>query len=82
MQPSRRWYGCTRDASPVSLVPENLIPLLPQLENDPMVSFIPLNITEEDSIEVLMAHIDNAIQYGEDLEPKPPKELEDEEPSD
>lgn len=47
-----------------------------------MVSFIPLNITEEDSIEVLMAHIDNAIQYGEDLEPKPPKELEDEEPSD
>ncbi len=44
-----------------------------------MVSFIPLNIQDEDSIELLMAHIDNAIQYGEDLEPKPPRDLEDEE---
>ncbi|ELR12798.1 ATP binding protein [Acanthamoeba castellanii str. Neff] len=47
------------------------------LENDPMVSFIPLNIKDEDSIEVLLAHIDNAIQYGEDLEPKAPKDLEE-----
>jgi hypothetical protein len=48
-----------------------------QLENDPMVSFIPLNIKDEDSIEVLLAHIDNSIQYGEDLEPKPPKDLDE-----
>jgi hypothetical protein len=42
-----------------------------------MVSFIPLNIKEEDSVEILLAHIDNAIQYGEDLEPKAPKDLEE-----
>jgi GPN-loop GTPase len=37
------------------------------------VSFIGLDITEEDSISVLLQHIDNAIQYGEDLEPPEPK---------
>ena len=35
-----------------------------------MVSFIPLNITDEDSVEYVLSTIDNAIQYGEDLEPK------------
>lgn len=35
-----------------------------------MVSFIPLNITDEDSIEYVLSTIDNAMQYGEDLEPK------------
>lgn len=35
-----------------------------------MVSFIPLNITDEDSIEYVLSSIDNAMQYGEDLEPK------------
>lgn len=38
-----------------------------------MVGFIPLNIREEDSIEYVLAHVDNAIQYGEDQEPKEPK---------
>lgn len=35
-----------------------------------MVSFIPLNIRDEDSIAYVLSNIDNAIQYGEDLEPK------------
>ena len=35
-----------------------------------MVSFIPLNITDEDSVEYVLSTIDNALQYGEDLEPK------------
>ncbi|KAJ3324753.1 ATP binding protein [Boothiomyces sp. JEL0866] len=35
-----------------------------------MVNLIPLNIKDEDSIQYLLSHIDNAIQYGEDLEPK------------
>lgn len=39
-----------------------------------MVSFIPLNITDEDSVEYVLSTIDNAIQYGEDLEPKVKKE--------
>jgi hypothetical protein len=37
-----------------------------------MVSFIPLNITQESSIEYLLSHVDNAVQYGEDLEPSEP----------
>ncbi|KAJ3034096.1 ATP binding protein [Rhizophlyctis rosea] len=42
-----------------------------------MVSFIPLNIKDEDSISLVLAHIDNAIQYGEDVEPKEPREFGD-----
>ncbi|KAJ3339969.1 ATP binding protein [Gonapodya sp. JEL0774] len=39
-----------------------------------MVQFVPLNIEDEDSITYLLAQIDNAMQYGEDLEPKEPKD--------
>ena len=35
-----------------------------------MVSFSPLNLEEEDSISDLLLQIDNAIQYGEDLDIK------------
>jgi len=42
-----------------------------------MVSFIPLDISDEDSIEYVLSTIDQAIQYGEDLEPKEPIERED-----
>jgi len=42
-----------------------------------MVSFQPLDITDEESITVTLAHIDNAIQYGEDLEVKEPKDGDD-----
>lgn len=45
-----------------------------------MVNLIPLNIKDEDSIQYLLSHIDNAIQYGEDLEPKEVvDEIEDDE---
>ncbi|ORX47165.1 hypothetical protein DM01DRAFT_1368395 [Hesseltinella vesiculosa] len=37
-----------------------------------MVSFIPLNITDDDSIEYVLSNIDHSMQYGEDLEPKEP----------
>ncbi|CAG8448349.1 11589_t:CDS:2 [Acaulospora colombiana] len=39
-----------------------------------MVSFLPLNITDEDSITAVMSHIDNALQFEEDQEPKEPKQ--------
>jgi hypothetical protein len=39
-----------------------------------MVRFIPLNITDEDSIEYVLSHVDNSMQYGEDLEPKVSKQ--------
>uniref|UniRef100_A0A6S8G3P6 GPN-loop GTPase 3 n=1 Tax=Aplanochytrium stocchinoi TaxID=215587 RepID=A0A6S8G3P6_9STRA len=38
-----------------------------------MVNFVALNIQDDESIELVLAHVDNAMQYGEDLEPKEPK---------
>jgi len=35
-----------------------------------MVSFIPLNVEDEESIESLLSQVDHAIQFGEDEEPK------------
>ncbi|KAJ2446351.1 hypothetical protein GGF42_005717, partial [Coemansia sp. RSA 2424] len=37
-----------------------------------MVSFLPLNIKDEDSVAYILSHADNAIQWGEDQEPKEP----------
>ncbi|KAI9193439.1 GPN-loop GTPase [Polychytrium aggregatum] len=48
--------------------------LLRLIEEYNMVSFLPLNIKEEESISLVLQHIDNAIQYGEDIEPKEPKD--------
>ena len=44
------------------------------LDDYTMVSFVPLNITDEDSIDMVLMHADRAIQYGEDLEPQEPKD--------
>mmetsp|Transcript_7745 Transcript_7745/g.8952 ORF Transcript_7745/g.8952 Transcript_7745/m.8952 type:complete len:333 (+) Transcript_7745:66-1064(+) len=38
------------------------------LDDYSMVSFIPLNISDEESIDNVLAHVDHTIQYGEDLE--------------
>ncbi|KAI7871050.1 GPN-loop GTPase [Spinellus fusiger] len=42
-----------------------------------MVSFIPLNITDEESVEYVLSSVDHAMQYGEDLEPKEPDDKVD-----
>jgi hypothetical protein len=34
------------------------------------VTFLPLDLTNPDSIENVLSHIDNTMQYGEDEEPK------------
>jgi hypothetical protein len=34
------------------------------------VSFLPLDVTSEDSVNTILSHIDNMMQYGEDEEPK------------
>ena len=44
-----------------------------------LVNFVPLDITNEDAIADLLAHIDNATQYGENEEPKEPEDVMDEE---
>ena len=41
-----------------------------QIEDYSLVKFLPLDMSEEESINDLLLQIDNAIQYGEDLEPK------------
>jgi hypothetical protein len=41
-----------------------------QVEDYSLVKFMPLDRTDEDSINDLLLHIDNAIQYGEDLDIK------------
>jgi len=40
------------------------------LDEYSLVSFVTLNREDEDSIELCLAHINNCIQYGEDLEPQ------------
>ena len=44
-----------------------------------MVSFVPLDPTDEDSIGYALSLVDHSIQYGEDLEPKEPQDGVDEE---
>jgi hypothetical protein len=42
------------------------------VEQYSMVSFVPLDLSDEDSIDVLLQHVDNALGYGEDVEPHSP----------
>ncbi|KAI9298187.1 GPN-loop GTPase 3 [Neoconidiobolus thromboides FSU 785] len=58
----------------------NLNKAIGQLIDDhSLVSFLPLDITSEDSIAAILSHADNAIQYGEDQEPNEPDFAEGEE---
>lgn len=48
------------------------------IEDFSMVSFLPLNLTDEDSVNKALSCIDNAVQYGEDEEPLEPNDMEEE----
>lgn len=41
------------------------------------MSFLPLDVQDEDSVNTILSHIDNMMQYGEDEEPRVPKDMED-----
>jgi hypothetical protein len=41
-----------------------------QIEDYSLVSFVPLNMHKEHSVELALSHIDHAMQFGEDAEPK------------
>ena len=43
------------------------------------MSYVPLNVNDEDSISILLQHVDHAMQYGEDEEPSEPRFDENEE---
>ncbi|KAG9056540.1 ATP binding protein [Serendipita sp. 407] len=47
------------------------------IEENPLVSFLPLDLTVTDSIERVMSHIDYTMQYGEDEEPKEPNDMDE-----
>lgn len=40
------------------------------IEDYSMVSFLPCSVRDEEQIELVQAHIDHMLQYGEDLEVK------------
>ena len=44
-----------------------------QIDDYSLVKFMPLDITDEQSINDVLVFVDNSIQYGEDLEPKIPR---------
>lgn len=52
------------------------------IEEYSMVNFVALDVTDEESVEEVLAHADHAIQYGEDLEVKEPRDLADHDDSD
>jgi len=47
------------------------------IEDHPLVSFLPLDLTCSDSLETVISHIDFTMQYGEDEEPKEPHDLDE-----
>jgi hypothetical protein len=48
-----------------------------KLDDFNMVSFVPLNIKDQESVSNLLCSVDNALQYGEDQDVNVPKEIED-----
>ncbi|TFK43603.1 GPN-loop GTPase [Crucibulum laeve] len=47
------------------------------IEDHPLVSFLPLDLSNPDSLETVISHIDYTMQYGEDEEPKEPHDLDE-----
>ncbi|KAJ7179925.1 GPN-loop GTPase [Mycena crocata] len=47
------------------------------IEDHPLVTFLPLDLTSPDSLETVISHIDYTMQYGEDEEPKEPHDLDE-----
>lgn len=44
--------------------------ILLQIDDYSLVKFLPMDISDEDTINDVLIQIDTAIQYGEDFEPK------------
>ena len=50
------------------------------IESFSMVNYLKLDVTNEDSVEAILSHIDDCIQFHEAQEPKDPNEEDFEEP--
>ena len=49
------------------------------MEDFSLVRFVPLDRTDQESLSVLMQHLDRCLQYGEDEEVREPPEEQEEE---
>lgn len=47
------------------------------IEDHPLVSFLPLDLTDTDSLETVVSHVDHTMQYGEDEEPREPADMDE-----
>lgn len=47
------------------------------LDDFNMVQFVPLDVTDEDSLATLLLRVDLALQYEDEIEPKMPKDLDE-----
>jgi hypothetical protein len=52
------------------------------IEEYSMVAFVALDISKTDSVELVLAHVDTAIQWGEDKEVHIPRDVDEEEARD
>lgn len=51
--------------------------LVQLIEDHPLVTFLPLDLTDPNSVKNVLSHIDLTMQYGEDEEPKEPRDLDE-----
>ena len=49
------------------------------LDEYPIVQFFPVDLRKKETLEAVLYQVDLATQYGEDLEPKEPEDVEREE---
>ena len=47
-----------------------------QVDDYSMVQFLPLDVSDEESIAFVLQHIDGAIQFGEDAEPRTSRDID------
>lgn len=47
------------------------------IEDHPLVSFLPLDLSDPDTLETVISHIDYTMQYGEDEEPREPRDMDE-----
>ncbi len=55
----------------------DLMFVAPQIDDYSLVSFLPLDLSKEESIAYVLLHVDGAIQYGEDADVRTSSALDD-----
>ena len=53
------------------------VALVDLIQTYSLVGFTPLNITDEDTLDILLQKIDTCVQYYDDVEPQEPRDMDD-----